>query len=957
MPGRNERWFVEAILKAKRTNIRNKFTLENSESLNIATEILPLSPAWVYLVKWAGFSNDENSWEPTTNLEACELLICRFWQAVGHELFFTNAPDFVVKAPEPWIREEMLSFAKSTPIEEVEKQNRNPARKTTPLSPRTPIPSAPTTPRTQSPRKVSFAQFANVSFVPLISDVENTAQWKSATTVVVRDSDDSDDDANFTPRSGIKIRIPPLCPSAKAVPASTPRLPPQINDVSAPPSDMPPEPPQESPNPLFSPPPSPSPPRSRGIKIYERGISSGSRLATKQRLATGPLTGAKHIPRASPDPPSAQPSGATAADAMDVDEGPTLIPNNPPAPADTSPADDISPMLASMAPYGEDNDEPAGGASFFGPGDDLRELWAANVQTQPSDSPQNGDSMDFEFGGLGGGVDAGKVSMDEVLGFLNTVPQYSKPPTDYRPKQSTGIFGPAPLKPRSLTRRLTLTVADRVETVCDEVRVTEVTEAAPPRIASFVPSTRDLNFARFHVMHDLEMVLPCCARTPHQFAQLTAEGSGGGAESFNILAKYMARKELVVVQSAEWGDDNMLFGYLIFLPPTATALTGYLGVPRDLLQPNCLIAVLLPFPPDASSPTLHRRRQFPRFERMKSAVLSDAEWRNSLRLEPDYQLGLRIVRLPNDLQKRVRLHQCIVWSEFERRDGWDLDTDTKHLITVLSKSQVGVALARDLPPDRSAQVIFVHVAALGSIHNLPHLAQRRLRPEMWFYLYGTHPKVPRGHWGVRPIYVLGGIVTFTPNALLLDPWGVLKALNQGHTHPLWVCYLLPQVIGLALRLNECREDETMQPYAELLPVALDRIFDAIDAGKVVLVCSSATDTSSTDPKQWMYERAIFKPLTKIATVEYCTKAFDAVFGSWPQDQWGAIARNDLLVEMRGMQVHSAIINFYRRFVVLDANPDSTHHGEDGVEWTSVGDFQFDDDFVKAQELTQDTIFD
>lgn len=42
-------------------------------------------------------------------------------------------------------------------------------------------------------------------------------------------------------------------------------------------------------------------------------------------------------------------------------------------------------------------------------------------------------------------------------------------------------------------------------------------------------------------------------------------------------------------------------------------------------------------------------------------------------------------------------------------------------------------------------------------------------------------------------------MTFTPDALLEDPIGVGKLIRQIAEHPFWACYLLPSVVGMAVR--------------------------------------------------------------------------------------------------------------------------------------------------------------
>ena len=48
----------------------------------------------------------------------------------------------------------------------------------------------------------------------------------------------------------------------------------------------------------------------------------------------------------------------------------------------------------------------------------------------------------------------------------------------------------------------------------------------------------------------------------------------------------------------------------------------------------------------------------------------------------------------------------------------------------------------------------------------------------------------------------GGIVTFTPEAIIENYPEVLKKIWQLHDHPLWDCYLLPSVLGMVLQVTE-----------------------------------------------------------------------------------------------------------------------------------------------------------
>ncbi|PPQ95658.1 hypothetical protein CVT26_008687 [Gymnopilus dilepis] len=57
---------------------------------------------WEYYVKWAGYGEDQNSWEPEENLESCERLLASFWRHVGMD--DEDYPiGYVVKAKKSWI--------------------------------------------------------------------------------------------------------------------------------------------------------------------------------------------------------------------------------------------------------------------------------------------------------------------------------------------------------------------------------------------------------------------------------------------------------------------------------------------------------------------------------------------------------------------------------------------------------------------------------------------------------------------------------------------------------------------------------------------------------------------------------------------------------------------------------------------------------------------------------------
>ncbi|KAF9070714.1 hypothetical protein BDP27DRAFT_1362385 [Rhodocollybia butyracea] len=110
-----------------------------------------------------------------------------------------------------------------------------------------------------------------------------------------------------------------------------------------------------------------------------------------------------------------------------------------------------------------------------------------------------------------------------------------------------------------------------------------------------------------------------------------------------------------------------------------------------------------------------------------------------------------------------------------------------------------------LGKEQDLRVIFAHVSSLGlplgkgNIRDIPGLSRYRQSNDLRFIVYGSsdavNPRVPNI---MDEIWHIGGIVTFTPSALLLDPQGVFQRIQQLEEHEFWVCYILPAVIGMVV---------------------------------------------------------------------------------------------------------------------------------------------------------------
>ncbi|THH32342.1 hypothetical protein EUX98_g1848 [Antrodiella citrinella] len=67
---------------------------------------------WEYYVKWAGFDEAQNSWEPHPNVRSCERLLHSFWTNIGHDNK-DYQPGYEAEATKDWIAKEKRFFAQN----------------------------------------------------------------------------------------------------------------------------------------------------------------------------------------------------------------------------------------------------------------------------------------------------------------------------------------------------------------------------------------------------------------------------------------------------------------------------------------------------------------------------------------------------------------------------------------------------------------------------------------------------------------------------------------------------------------------------------------------------------------------------------------------------------------------------------------------------------------------------
>ncbi|KAJ7293251.1 hypothetical protein C8J57DRAFT_1268515 [Mycena rebaudengoi] len=700
-------------------------------------------------------------------------------------------------------------------------------------------------------------------------------------------------------------------------------------------------------------------PPSRGVQAMNTGVpqqmGSGSGLSTKQRLASMALEAVKPTREAPPKKSLAslsfkKNSGSSAPTAS----GSTSRVKNPPPqkrpvldPLFDDPYDDPPNVEMDDAPIGTYNDPSD--RSMLPPALSRRTSSHTSFNAKPNLNTQTDDFL--------------KAIMPTRLAApLTETMEKQGGPAPPRPIGGKPQLPQARIKKKwKWTGPLLADVADKTDHICDVV----LNDPVPSEVdgLSFnlaMTAATSIHLLSFHDLIDMSEFLRSCvsmmAETrPIISKQLARLGPNADkdAEPLKTIARFMIKRDFVSLIPVPFDGD--LVGHIIFFPPVMKVLNNMFNVPLELQSSSLLIAALLTWKPFQQE----ARRSFSLLPSRLSPPLPKAAER---RLLPDskYQLALRILKFPLSLHQwmsispnrmpRPKPKSYCIWGLSSEGKG-PQDRETAYLVSILNHCKaVRVGFKAEI------RAVFVHVGAVKSIHKMPYIVDRRGRTcSVHFYTYGTHETVHPEHWGVYEIYPVGGVVTFTPNALYEDPWGVINKMKIISQHPLWTCYLLPSVLGLATKLSTADED----PLA-----AFDRgvfvfelLLKAIDDGEVSLLRApplGRNPTLNSDPMAaWMRDHWVTRPLGPRRILELCVNTFSAKYSNVPSTRWSSMVEAEISEDLSLMQIQPHIMKQYRRFVVIKAGTDTHISGDrDGFEWVTGSAFLFNDDSPGQKEFSK-----
>ncbi|KAK0456325.1 hypothetical protein EV421DRAFT_48834 [Armillaria borealis] len=488
---------------------------------------------------------------------------------------------------------------------------------------------------------------------------------------------------------------------------------------------------------------------------------------------------------------------------------------------------------------------------------------------------------------------------------------------------------------------------------------TPVANNGMPLSIAFPATVTSLQFGSMYHVADVSNCLSSWMPVS-QFARLVPLETIGRLKT---LSKYMEKHGLVAVSPTKPSFEETIESHVLYFPASSPIIKSFSGVPISKyvdVETLFFVAILarrVRDKPPAPAPSLSEHNVFkdqPKY--IKNAGLQHA---------------LRTLRYPPWLHDFLshRPRDYCVWYDDDKQNmrgkqmPFDLkggNLETYWLATILEQyGGVNKGYKADV------EVIFVHVGAVKTLHKVGALVERRAkRPDILFVTFGTHQRVHPERWGFRCIYPVGGIMTFTPKALVEDPLGIHQRVSQISENSNWEAYIMPAVLGMAVHMHYKNVD-ALEAFdkGEFL---YDFLLTAIDEGKVSFMCSPPTSSHPVCPTEpfktkpfserrfeepvheWLLDQALIIAAGPRQILEYSIREFRAKYANKSEDLYPTLVQADLSHDLWLMQQQPVIMDRYRRFVALKGELEKSSD-RNGVEWSTTSTFDYKDNFCKYMQ--------
>ncbi|KAG2155419.1 hypothetical protein DEU56DRAFT_305769 [Suillus clintonianus] len=483
-------------------------------------------------------------------------------------------------------------------------------------------------------------------------------------------------------------------------------------------------------------------------------------------------------------------------------------------------------------------------------------------------------------------------------------------------------------------------VKNQAEKVC-EVTIKDATDSRDngARMSFMMAQTDSIRIQKLYNVTDLTPVFRSCGEA-QQFAKLEASENQDSQALLGFFGHMSLQRQVAVLPLSLDGAELAL---LFVFSPSLDALCKFLRVPGHLLQVSQnthVLVALLPWLVSSAKYSKTTRNPVSETIQQLPTPTPNRQQKDRLlrRILKEAAMAIGLLSFPHELLNFLGLsnRKYCIWSFPADGAASNAGFETRQLKYVLDKTKaVPVSL------DAEARLIFVHVGALKTFYELSALVtKRRDTPEVRFFTYGTHESVPSSRWGIREVFPLGGIVTFTPLAIAEDPAGCHCLMRNIAQHPLWECYLIPSIVGLSHALACGKE----KPVPEILSMdsCLLPILDLVNAGSVAVMTSPTKHDDA-----WIVDTLEKQMLEVQDVLRECIQSSIARFAHCSESDILVEADMEISQDLRNMELQPTFMDNHRRFVIIRAASEETRslpEGGSGLEWCPISKFSFLDDF-------------
>ncbi|KAI0374422.1 hypothetical protein BV20DRAFT_1041377 [Pilatotrama ljubarskyi] len=499
---------------------------------------------------------------------------------------------------------------------------------------------------------------------------------------------------------------------------------------------------------------------------------------------------------------------------------------------------------------------------------------------------------------------------------------------------------------------------EKAERVC-EITLHDPTDPLPNGLRFSICMKGDsIRLSAFHDIASLPIFLEACARV-QQFAKVTPS-EDKDADAVKQIAVYMMKRSFFCY--AHLYVEETSAALLILFPAGHPIAAHYLKVPPGQAGDALLQAALVPW--ELKAKDFQRLHWKPRTSTLGTTLdpafipMLEMDGRKVVTQRRFHQ-ALHVLGFPKALYDFLVVpnHPYCIWYAPGDMTSAGRGHESLGYETLMLKEILSTCASQDVRYKADARVVFIHVGALSKLHCLPALAERRSKhPDLRFVTYGTHPSVPRERWGIRELFPIGGIVTFTPTAIIQGHYRIFERISQIAEHPLWECYVLPAVVAMVAKLS-CQGLNPLQVYDEGNFIYED-LLRAIEDGSLALL--QAPQVTRDPPAQGeptvLWTRWMFRlgGLNARGILEECLKLAAEQFANTAEADLPLALEKEIVRDLVRLQMQPAIMDNYRRFVVFRTKQDAflAESSKYGIECTTHDKFDFKDDYFESSNVSE-----